>query len=97
MAEAEKIKDVLGTVMRNLSSGCPVNFRSIWKNSVDEDERRHSSAADFSDGKLTVVVDNSVHLQELTLKREKIRKKINMLYPDNRVSVIRFKIGKIED
>lgn len=83
--------------MRNLSAEGAGEFRSIWKNSVDEDERRHSSAAKFREGRLTVVVDNSVHLQELTLKREKIRRKINQLYPDNKVSVIRFKIGKIED
>jgi hypothetical protein len=96
MGKVEKIQSVLSDVMRNISSGGAGGFRSIWENAVDSDERLHSEAASFRDGKLTVLVDNSVYLQNFMLKREKIRGRINTASPERRVSEICFKIGSVE-
>ena len=80
----------------NLPGGDAGEFRNIWKNAVGEDERLHSEPAAFREGKLTVMVDNSIHLQNFVLKREKIRDKINLLSPGKQVSEICFRIGIIE-
>lgn len=96
MAKAEKINDVLGSVLKNLPADGAGEFRSLWKNALDADERLHSAAAAFREGKLTVIVDNSIHLQNFLLKREKIRDRINLLSPDRKVSEICFRIGSIE-
>ncbi len=86
----------MGSVLQNLPADDAGDFRSIWENVLDADERRHSAAAAFRDGKLTVIVDNSIHLQNFLLKREKIRDRINLLSPGRNVSEICFKIGRIE-
>ncbi len=96
MGKVEKVSEVLGRLMDGISPGSYGELNGAWSRVVSPGEREHSSAVSLKDGRMTVLVDNPVHLQELVLKRKKIINDINMIFPQDKVSEIRFKIGVID-
>ncbi len=96
MGNVEKVSDVLGKLMQGLSSESAGELDGAWSKVVSSGEREHSSAVSLKDGRLTVLVDNPVHLQELVLKRKKIMDDFNVRFPLKKVSEIRFKIGVVD-
>ncbi len=95
MAEAEKLNIKLDFVLENLAADGAAEFRSIWKKTVSEDERVHSNAVSFKDGRLTVAVDNSIYLQNFILNRKKLIDRINEISPEKKVIEINFKHGSL--
>jgi hypothetical protein len=97
MGKTEKIQDVLASVISGMNRGGAGDLGKIWEKILDASERRHSFAATFKEGKLTVFVDNSISLQNFVLKRNKIIEKINLISEKDKVTEICFRLGNAED
>ncbi len=95
MAKVEKLNITLDSVLGALASEGAAEFRSLWKKTVSADERVHSHAVSFKDGRLTVAVDNSIYLQNFILNRKKIMDRINEISPEKKVIEINFKHGSL--
>ena len=72
MIMVDKIKDIVDTVIENLSSTKPSiqeEVLRVWKNVLKEKEKRHAKISGFKEGKLFVNVDSSAWLYQFNLKK----------------------------
>ena len=75
------------TLTREDVEGC-------WKEIVGETGATHSRPAVLRKSILTIWVDNSVWLQELTFKKRKSLKALQRVFGKDKISDIQFKIGE---
>lgn len=95
--EISLIGDVLKSVFEKIESGRTFTREDIeerWKGLVGEAGHKHSRPVVFKNGVLQVRVDNSVWLQDLTMKKRKILKGLQRELGKDRISDIQFKIGE---
>src|SRR3989442_8411230 len=69
-------------------------IRRAWPQVVGADAARRAQARTFADGCLTVAVDNSPWLHELTLRGEELTRRLNARF--DVVHSLRFVSGTIE-
>ncbi len=95
--EITPIRDVLKNVFEKMESGRTFTREDIeerWKGLVGEAGFRHSRPVVFKKGILSVRVDNSVWLQDLSMKKRKILKGLQRELGKDKISDIQFKIGE---
>ena len=89
------IKDILKSVFEKIESGKTFTREDIeerWKEIVGEVGFKHSRPVVFRKEILSVRVDNSVWLQELSMKKRKILKGLQRELGKDKISDIQFKI-----
>ena len=94
---ATPIKDVLKTVFEKLESGKTYTREDIearWEKLVGEAGLKHSRPVVFKKNVLTVYVDTSVWMQELSMQKRKILKGLQKELGKDKISDIVFKIGE---
>ena len=67
----------------------------LWKEVVGPDGFRHSRPVSIRNRVLTVRVDNSVWIQELSMKKRSFLKGLKRKLGKDRISEINFKIGEL--
>ena len=95
--EIISIKDILKTVFEKLEGEKTFTREDIeerWKEIIGETGFKHSRPVVFRKGILSVRVDNSVWLQELSMKKRKILKGLQRELGKDKISDIQFKIGE---
>ncbi len=91
------IGDILKTVFQKLESGRTYTREDIeerWKAIIGDAGFKHSRPVVFRKGVLGVRVDNSVWLQELSMKKRNILKGLQRELGKDKISDIQFKIGE---
>ena len=91
------IKDVLKSVFEKLESGKTYTREDIeaqWGRIAGEAAFRHSRPVVFKKDILTVYVDNSVWMQELSMQKRKILKGLQRELGKDKISDIQLKIGE---
>jgi Dna[CI] antecedent DciA-like protein len=71
-------------------------IRKEWRLTVGADMARRSQPAELRSGTLTVIVDNSPWLQELTLRSAELLELLRGRY-GTKVSAVRFALGRLAD
>jgi hypothetical protein len=71
-------------------------IRKEWRLTVGADIARRSQPAELRSGTLTVIVDNSPWLQELTLRSAELLELLRGRY-GTKVSAVRFALGQLAD
>ncbi len=95
MAGPQRIKSVVEEVMGKLTEkGGVGQIRESWQDLFGEDTAKHSVPVSIRKGKLLVLVDSSVWLQHLTIKKREILEKLNQVPLSRPVKEIRFRQGK---
>ncbi len=91
------IKEVMKLVFEKIESGKTYTREDIetrWSGIVGEAGFKHSRPVVFKKSVLTVYVDNSVWMQELSMQKRKILKSLQKELGKDRISDIQFKIGE---
>ena len=91
------IGDIVKSVFEKLESGKILTREDVeacWKGVVGETGYRHSRPVFLRKAVLTVWVDNSVWIQELTFKKRKSLKALQRFFGKDKISDIQFKIGE---
>jgi|GEM_PF-2641862 len=70
---------------------------SLWQKVVGKKKGLHAKAATFENGVLTVVIDNSSSLYELSLEKEAILQKLQKELGHREVKEIRFQVGNLTE
>jgi predicted nucleic acid-binding Zn ribbon protein len=91
----EVIKDVIGKMRSSGPSEEEVVV--LWKEIVGEGAGRHSKPASLKKTFLTVNVDDSGWLYELSTRKKEIIKKMEGRLGGKKVKDIRFRIGEIKN
>ena len=90
------IADILKDVFTRLESEQTLprdTLEAHWKEIAGELAAKHSFPADLRKNELTVRVDSSVWLQELTIKKRELLKALKRVLGKDTISEIHFKIG----
>jgi predicted nucleic acid-binding Zn ribbon protein len=96
MAEPKRIKSVVEEVMGKLTKkGGIAPIRECWRSLFEKEGAEHSVPVSIRDGKLLVLVDSSVWLQHLTIKKRDILEKLKRFPSAKSVEEIRFRQGKV--
>ncbi len=91
------IADVLKSVFAKIESEKTFSKEDVngfWKELAGEDGFRHSRPSDFKKKVLTVRVDNSVWLQELTIRKRYILKGLKKRFGKDKIAELHFRIGE---
>jgi len=101
-AQPTAIRDVLKKTIAKIGAEKKARLTEekiteIWKKVAGESAARHSHPKMLKGGLLTVNVDSSAWIYELTLKKEKIEKKINRLIKQKKPLRIRLRAGEDKD
>jgi len=92
------IRDVLRSVFARLESEKGLSWEEVessWRGLAGQGAFRHSKPVALKKKVLTVFVDSSAWMQELTLQKRGILKGLKRKFGRDRISKIRFKIGEI--
>lgn len=92
-----KVSDIVKEVFAQLEKGKGLvreEIEASWKKSAGEAAFKHSRPVSLRKKILGVYVDSSVWLEELTIKKRFILKKLKMELGREKISDIRFKIGE---
>ena len=92
-----KASDIVKEVFAQLEKGKGLvreEIEAAWKKSAGEAAFKHSRPVSLRKKILGVYVDSSVWLEELTIKKRFILKKLKMELGRDKISEIRFKIGE---
>ena len=66
---------------------------SLWQRAVGEKRASHTKVSTFEGGTLTVLVDSSSQLYELSLEKDEILQKLRREFGEKKVGDVRFQIG----
>ena len=91
------IGDILKSVFARLESEknpSKEDIESHWMECAGKEALRHSRPASLRKNILTVQVDSSAWLQELTMKKRDLLKALKRTLGKDRISEIHFKIGE---
>ena len=100
MAERSKISrisDIIKSVFAEFENKKNISKEDIelfWKDIVGDDGFRHSRPLAIRKEILTVLVDNSVWMQEFTMKKRNILKGLKRRLGKDKISELHFKIGE---
>ena len=92
------IKDIVKSVFRELESGKTLVREEVenrWKELVGEAGFKHSRPVTLLKSILTVYVDSSGWLQEMSMKQRGLLKRLKMTFGKDKISKIHFKIGEL--
>jgi predicted nucleic acid-binding Zn ribbon protein len=92
------IGDILKTVFAKIESEKTFTREDIeeqWKAVVGAPAAKHTRPASLRKGVLTVFVDSSGWMQEMTLQKRKTLKQLKRTFGKDRISGIHFRIGEI--
>jgi len=95
--KASPIGDVLKSVFSEIEKRQDIpeeDIHDLWKGLVGETGFRHSKPSSLKKQALTVRVNNSVWMQELTLRKRILLKGLKRALGKDRISEIHFKIGE---
>lgn len=99
---SRKIERLSGTIEKLLSArGMAARLREyrvigMWDRCVGAGIARHARPATIRAGKLTVIVDSSAWMQQLSLLRPQIIGKLNSALGEEAVAGIALKLGEVE-
>lgn len=96
-SQPTKIADVIKSVFHQLEDEKNISqeyINNCWKQLAGEAGLRHSKPTDLRKKVLTVRVDSSAWMQELTLQKRRILKGLQRTLGKDRISEIHFKIGE---
>ena len=91
------IKDVLKSVFEKIESGKTYTREDVeaqWVKIVGETGFKHSRPVVYKKNVLTVYVDTSVWMQELSMQKRKILKGLQRELGQDKISELQFKIGE---
>ena len=94
---ATPIGDVVKSVFAQLENAkilCKDDVEKEWKGIAGEDAARHSRPETLRKEVLTVRVDSSVWMQELSMKKRNLLKGLKRAFGKDKISAIHFKIGE---
>ena len=92
------IGDIVKNVFRGIEEGKTLTREDVedcWKKLVGVDGFRHSRPVTLRKTVLTVTVDSSGWLQEMSMKQRALLKRLKMTFGKDRISKIHFKIGEL--
>ena len=92
-----KVSDIVKEVFAQLEKGKGLvkeEVEAAWRKSAGEAAFKHSRPVSLRKKVLGVYVDSSVWLEELTIKKRFILKKLKSELGREKISEIRFKIGE---
>jgi predicted nucleic acid-binding Zn ribbon protein len=93
------LADVLQKVMseRGLGSGGTLaRLLGLWAGAVGENVARHSSPAMLKGGRLTITVDGSAWMHQLSMLSQTIIEQVNAALGKDEVAELHFRLGKVE-
>ncbi len=89
----EAIGDIVGQIMSGREENVPEKIMRLWPEIFDGPAEKHTAPVRLENGVLTVNVNNSAWLYQLTLEKRNIRNRINELCPEAELKQIVFKSG----
>ena len=92
------IGDILKTVFAKIESGKTLTREDVqerWTTVVGTTASKHTRPATLRKGVLTVFVDSSGWMQEMSLRKRKVLKQLKSAFGRDRISGIHFKAGEI--
>lgn len=98
----ERKPEPLGILLKHVVSGLgrkrltQDRVRRAWKAVVGKRAKAHTLPVSLKKGTLSINVDSSAWLYELTLKRREILKKLDSKIKGNKIRLIRFRIGEVK-
>jgi len=93
----EQIKDIINSVIKNISSGkrkVQEEILKTWEDVLGKRAAKHTKIMGIHNGKLFVNVDSSVWLFQLNLKRNYLLGELRKITDD--VEEINFRIGRVK-
>jgi len=97
LSKPQPIKDVLKSVFEKIENGRTFTREDVearWVKLVGDAGFKHSRPVVFKKTVLTVYVDTSVWMQELSMQKRKILKGLQRELGKDKISEIQFKIGE---
>ncbi|MBI3252439.1 MAG: DUF721 domain-containing protein [Candidatus Omnitrophica bacterium] len=91
------ISEIVKTVFADLEKGRNVfreEMEEKWKQTLGPADARHSAPESLRKGILTVRVDSSAWMQEMSMRQRKILKALQSVYGKDKISRLHFKIGE---
>ena len=91
--------DIIKSVIGKMGGKDKVGEEEIvgaWREAVGEAASKHSRPASLKKGSISVNVDGSAWLYELTLKKKEILEKLEEKIKGKKIKEIRFRIGEIK-
>ena len=92
------ISDIIKTVFARIESEKTFtreDVESRWKTLVGTAAAKHTRPAALRKGTLTVFVDSSGWMQQMTLQKRKILKQLKSSFGKDKILAIHFRIGEI--
>ena len=92
------IGDIVKTVFARMESEKTLSREDVgerWKAIVGPAAERHTRPASLRKSILTVFVDSSGWMQQMSLQKRKILKQLKSVFGKDKISGIHFKIGEI--
>lgn len=99
MKKNGSIEDILKDVIRNIGPKGRLTEEEVaflWGEAAGEKAAKHSRPVSVKKAVLTVNVDGSSWLYELTTKKKEIIKKLEDKFEGKKIKEIRFRIGEIK-
>lgn len=96
--EATPIGNVTKSVISELSGEKLTKeerIKKIWQKAAGRKFSGHTQPASFKKKRLVINVDSSGWLFELTMKKDKIKTRLNRMLKEN-IEELRFRIGEVE-
>ncbi len=93
----DSIKDIIPQVLEKISHKKPqeqIEIQRIWQNLVDKKAIGHTAISGLKDGRLTVSVDSSAWLFQMSVMKRRLLKGLQELEPS--IQQISFRIGKVK-
>ncbi|MCM8761243.1 MAG: DUF721 domain-containing protein, partial [Candidatus Omnitrophica bacterium] len=67
-----------------------------WRRAAGDDAAKHSKPTTLKKAVITVSVDSSSWLYELTMRKKEILNKLEKAIPNKKIKDVRFRIGNIK-
>lgn len=96
---ASAIGDVLKSVFAQIENKKTVGKESVdasWREAAGDTAFKHSRPASLRKGVVTVRVDSSTWMQELSMKKRALLKGLKRSLGKDRITDIHFRIGELE-
>jgi predicted nucleic acid-binding Zn ribbon protein len=90
------VKSVLGQI-RQSNSITHEQMQSAWKAVVGVQGAKHARPTTLRKGILRVAVENPGWIQELTMRKRRILRKLQSEFGKQKIADIRFKTGEVEN
>ena len=90
------IREVISELTRGLGEDVLKRGRvaSFWQKVIGKKKGLHAKVSTFENGVLTIVIDSSSSLYELSLEKEAILQKLQKEFGSREVNEIRLQMGK---